>query len=68
MPIGILIALLQWLLFHLTSLSALVDETGRSNAFVATLAFSVGLVLTLLGFALVQAATARALADIDAGR
>jgi hypothetical protein len=67
-PIGILIAALQWLLFHLTSLSALVDEAGRRNAFVATLAFSIGLVLTLLGFALVQAATARALADIDAGR
>lgn len=67
-PIGILIAILQWLLFHLTSLSALVDEAGRRNAFVATLAFSIGLVFTLLGFALVQAATARALTEIDAGR
>ena len=67
-PIGILIALLQYLLFHLTSLEALVDEAGRRNSFVATLAFGVGLVFTLLGFALVQAATSRAVVEIDAGR
>ena len=67
-PIGIIIALLQWLLFHVTSLEALVREAGERNAFVATIAFSVGLVFTLLGFAIVQAATARAMVEIDAGR
>ncbi len=66
-PIGIIIALLQWLLFHVTSLEALVREAGERNAFVATIAFSVGLVFTLLGFAIVQAATARAMVAIDAG-
>lgn len=67
-PIGIVIAVLQWLLFHVTSLEALVQEAGEQNAFVATLAFSVGVVFTLLGFAVVQAATAIAMVEIDAGR
>ena len=67
-PIGIVIALLQWLLFHVTSLDSLVQEAGEQNAFVATLAFSVGVVFTLLGFAVVQAAAAVAMVEIDAGR
>ena len=67
-PIGIIIALLQWLLFHVTSLEALVQEAGERNAFVAALALSVGVVFTLLGYAVVQAATARAMVEIDAGR
>lgn len=67
-PIGILIAVLQWLLFHVTSLEALVQEAGEQNAFVAAIALGVGVVFTLLGFAVVQAATARAMVAIDAGR
>ncbi len=67
-PIGIVIALLQWLLFHITSLEALLVEAGERNAFVAMVALSVGVVFTLLGFAVVQAATARAMIEIDAGR
>ncbi len=67
-PIGILIAVLQWLLFHVTSLEALVREAGEQNAFVAAIALSVGVVFTLLGFAVVQAATARAMVAIDAGQ
>jgi hypothetical protein len=67
-PIGIVIAVLQWLLFHITSLEALLVEAGERNAFVAMLALGVGVVFTLLGFAVVQAATARAMIEIDAGR
>jgi hypothetical protein len=67
-PIGLLITLVQWLLFRVTALAPLVDETGERHAWVTTLAVGLGLVFTLLGFAVVQAATARALVEIDAGR
>jgi len=67
-PLGLLITLVQWVLFQVTALAPLVDEAGERNAFVATLAFGVGAVFTLLGFAIVQAAAARALIEIDAGR
>jgi Vacuolar protein sorting-associated protein 62 len=67
-PLALLIALLQWLLFRATGFEPLVDEAGEQNAVVATLAFGLGLVITLLGFAFVLAVTARAMAEIDAGR
>ncbi len=67
-PLGILITFVQWLLFRVALLAPLVDEAGERNAFVDALAFGLGLTFTLLGFALVQAATARALIEIDAGR
>jgi len=67
-PLGLLITLVQWLLFRVSFLEPLVDEAGRRNAFVAGLAFVLGLVLTLLGFAVAQAATAHALTDLAAGR
>ena len=67
-PIGLLVTLLQWLLFRVTALAPLVDEAGERNAWVGILAFALGLVFTLLGLAVVQAATARALVEIEAGR
>jgi hypothetical protein len=65
-PIGLLISLLQWLLLHGTSVLGL--EIGRSsNGLVAFVALALGTTLTLLGLGLVQAATARALVELDAG-
>lgn len=68
LPIGIAASLIQAVFFDLWGLTPLVAEAGRQNAFVATLALSSGVLLTFLGLAVVQAATARAVADIDAGR
>ena len=67
-PLGLLVTLVQFLVFRVSSLDALVDEAGERNAFVDALALGLGLLFTLAGFAIVQAATARALSDIDAGR
>ena len=67
-PLGIVITLLQWLVFQVAFLAPLVDEAGERNAFVDALVFGLGLAFTVLGFAVVQAATARALVEIDAGR
>lgn len=63
-----MITLVQWLVFRVALLAPLVDEAGERNAFVDALAFGLGLAFTVLGFALVQAAAARALVEIDAGR
>jgi hypothetical protein len=67
-PLGLLITLLQWLLFRVTALAPLVDEAGERHVIVDSLALGLGLVFTLLGLAVVQAVTARALVEIDAGR
>jgi hypothetical protein len=67
-PLGAVITLIQWLLFQVWALSPLVDEAGERNGFVDTLALSLGVVLTIFGYAVVQAATARALVEMDAGR
>lgn len=67
-PIGLLVTLLQWLLFQVAVFDVLVDEAGPRNSFVALLALAFGAVFGLLGLAVVQAATARALAAIEAGR
>jgi hypothetical protein len=67
-PVGILITFIQWLLFRVAVFAPLVEEAGETNAFVDVLALGVGLAFTFLGFAVVQAAAARALVEIDAGR
>ena len=68
LPLGAIITLIQWLLFQVSAFTPLVDEAGERNAFVDTLVLSLGVVLTLFGYAVVQAATARALIEMDAGR
>ena len=67
-PIGVVVAIIQALAFNVWGLTPLISDTGRANAFVAGLALALGVLVTFLGLAVVQAATARAVADIDAGR
>jgi len=67
-PIGIFVAVIQALAFNVWGLTPLMSDTGRANAFVASLALALGVLMTFLGLAVVQAATARTVADLDAGR
>ena len=67
-PVGLLIAGVQYLLFQVFAFAPLVDTTGQSNVSVAGLALGLGLLFTLVALTFVQAATAQAMADIDAGR
>jgi hypothetical protein len=66
-PLGLLIALLESLLLGGFGLLGL-DVTGASAGALALLVVAVGTTLTLLGAGLVQAATACALVEVDAGR
>jgi hypothetical protein len=66
-PLGAAISLLQALVLGGFGLLG-VDTTGESAGGLVLLLVAVGTTLTLLGFGFVQAATACALADIDAGR
>ena len=65
-PVGILTTAIQAVVFRASTLAPLVDEAGVRNAFVNTLALGLGLVVTLLGFGVVQAATARLVLDVAA--
>jgi hypothetical protein len=66
-PIALLVALVQTLILHGTSILG-VQPDGGSSGPAGFFVFALGLALTLLGIGLVQAATARALVDIDGGR
>jgi hypothetical protein len=66
-PIGLLITAVQYLIFRLGGLNGLVNSAGSSNALVDLLAFALGLVFTVFALAIVNAATALAMVDIDAG-
>jgi hypothetical protein len=66
-PIGLLVSALQASVLHATSVLG-VQTGGESDGLLAFLVLAIGTALTLLGLGLVQAATARALAEIDAGR
>jgi hypothetical protein len=67
LPISLLVTLLQALVLHATSVLG-VQTDGESNGGVALLVLATGTALTLLGLGFVQAATARALVEIDEGR
>ena len=67
-PLSLLIAAIQYVVFRIAGLDALVDSVGASNAFVAALAFALGAAFTVLGLALVQAVTALAMVELDEGR
>ena len=65
-PLTLVITLLQWLLFRLIDLVGTL--TGQGAGTFAFIALVIGATLTLLGLGLVQAATACALVELDAGR
>jgi hypothetical protein len=66
-PLGAVISLVQALIFGGFGLLG-VDTTGESAGALVVLLVAVGVTLTLLGVAIVQAATAYALVEVDAGR
>ena len=66
-PISLVITGAQWLLFRASSLAGVPLE-GEGGGLRIAIGLAIGTWLTLLGLALVQAASARALAEIDAGR
>jgi hypothetical protein len=66
-PISLLVTLLQVVLLRASSFVG-VDTEGESTGILVLLAVVIGTTLTLLGFGVVQAATVRALVEIDAGR
>jgi hypothetical protein len=66
-PIGFLTALLQSLLVHGTDILGV--ETGSGpGGLLGFFVLAIGTALTLLGLGLAQAATARALVEVDRGR
>jgi hypothetical protein len=67
-PIGVLTGAVQYDLFRIGGLHALFDELGSHNAIVAFLALGLGVVLTIFGLVIVQAATAVAVVALDEGR
>jgi hypothetical protein len=66
-PVAFLVALLQWLVLHATSILG-VQTGGGSSGVVSFVVLAIGTTLTLLALGVVQAATARALVELDAGR
>jgi hypothetical protein len=66
-PVGLITAGIQYLLFNVGFLSPLVDAAGASNAFVQVLVFSLSVFLTIVALTLVQGATAIAVTELDAG-
>jgi len=65
-PIVFVITAVQWVL--VSGIDAVSSVTGNLAGGLAYLALVVGTTLTLLGFGLVQAATACAMVELDAGR
>ncbi|HEY2372709.1 MAG TPA: hypothetical protein VGH82_09175 [Gaiellaceae bacterium] len=66
-PVGIIVGVVQYVLFHVVAFLPLVETAGESNVSVAGLALSFGLLFTIVALSVVQAATASALAAIDRG-
>jgi hypothetical protein len=65
-PVTFLVTVLQWLLVR--ALDAVGTVTGSGAGLFAYIALVIGTTLTLLAFGVVQAATACAIVEIDAGR
>ncbi len=66
LPIAVVITALQW--FVLVGVDLLGSFSGQGSGAFALLAVVIGTTFTLFGLSLVQAATACALVEIDAGR
>src|SRR6476661_4863264 len=67
LPVSVLITILQAIVFHASSFAGVETEGEAAGAFVLVVV-AIGTALTLLGFGIVQSATARALVEIDDGR
>jgi hypothetical protein len=65
-PVGLITAGIQYLLFRVGFLAPLVDSVGASNAFVQILVFALSVFLTLVALTIVQGATALAVTELDA--
>jgi hypothetical protein len=66
-PISLLVALMQALLLHGTNLLG-IESGAEGNGFLAFVVVAIGTALTLLTLGIIQAATARALVELDQGR
>jgi hypothetical protein len=66
-PIALLVTLLQALVLHATNVLE-VQTGGESSGLLAVTIVAIGTALTLLALGVVQAATVRALVEIDQGR
>jgi hypothetical protein len=66
-PIALIVTLLQALVLHATSVFG-VQTGGENSGLISYIVLAIGTALTLLALGLVQAATARALIEIDEGR
>jgi hypothetical protein len=67
LPIAVVISVAQGSVFRLAELMGL-EPGGEGNALLVLLVVAIGTSLTLLGVGLVQAATVRALVELDEGR
>jgi hypothetical protein len=67
-PLGLIVAGLQYIFIEHGFLSPLVQSANETNAFVQALVNGLGVVVTLVGLTIVQAASAYAVMEIDAGR
>ncbi len=67
LPISVLLTILQAILLHASSVVTVKNE-GEGGGLLVFLGVAVGTALTLFSLGLVQAATARALVEIDQGR
>jgi hypothetical protein len=67
-PLGLLITGVQYAIFRLGGLNGLVNSAGSTNAVVVFLATALGALFTIFGLAIVNAVTAVAMVEIDAGR
>ena len=66
-PVALLVTLLQAAVLQASSVAG-IDTDGESSGVLVLFVVGIGTVLTLLGLGLVQAATVRALLELDAGR
>lgn len=67
-PLGALISVVQYLVFRVSGINALVDSVGSTNAVVDFFALALGVLFALFGLCVVGGTTASAMVEIDAGR
>jgi hypothetical protein len=67
-PLGALVTVVQYLVFRVSGVNALVDSVGSTNALVDFLAVALGVLFTIFGLCVVGGATAIAMVELDGGR